>query len=462
MNILNYNNLELPEVVDLFSGCGGLAYGFKKAGFEIGHGIELVESAAKTASYNLYWKYGKENEHICGDITLLSPEMFADNISKNGCIVIGGPPCQAYSRIGRAKLRSLGEDRVHTNDSRGLLYHDFLKFALELDSKAIIMENVPEATNFGGLNVPQHVCEILERNGYEAYWTILNAADYGVPQIRERVFVMAIRKDIKHTFNLPVPTHNSPENRITPNQMRFKKFAENANFRYPNKASDNAENWVTVREALSDLPVLFPNSKSGYKLYKLNIQLRYETEPANSFQFLMRDWYGKIEESVTGHGYRKTLRDFPIFERMNEGDNYIQASQIAEDLLLEACAANTIDKHTDEEAYVALRKKIVPPYDRNKFETKWRKLNGSLPSHTVVAHLDTDTYSHIHPWEARGLSVREAARLQSFPDGFLFQCSMGDAFRQIGNAVPPLLANAIAETMKQNLTHGRQVNGTAK
>ncbi len=153
----------LPEVVDLFSGCGGLAYGFKSSGYKIGHGIELIEAASKTASYNLYWKDGIDTEHICGDITQLSPDLFKNSIGNDGCIVIGGPPCQAYSQIGRAKLRSLGEKRIHTNDSRGFLFEEFLRFVFDLKAKAVVMENVPEATNYGGLNVPEHVCETLEK-----------------------------------------------------------------------------------------------------------------------------------------------------------------------------------------------------------------------------------------------------------------------------------------------------------
>ena len=90
---------------------------------------------------------------------------------------------------------------------------------------------------------------------------------------------------------------------------------------------------------------------------------------------------------------------------------------------------------------------MVPCYDRDKFEGKWRRLNENLPSHTLVAHLGKDTYSHIHPWEPRGITVREAARLQSFPDDFFFDCSMSDAFKQIGNAVPPLLAYGVAQSI---------------
>lgn len=434
----------LPEVIDLFSGCGGLALGFQAAGFHITHGIELMKEAAETASYNLHWRFGEESEHICGDITELSPDMFKDKIGENGCIVIGGPPCQAYSLAGRAKLRSLGEHRVNTNDKRGYLYQDFLRFALALDARAVIMENVPEATNYGDRNIPQIVCDILEENGYDAYWTALNAADYGVPQIRERVFVIAIRRGERTTINLPVPTNTNPANKKTQTQMRFNSFSEYENFRLPNEAGDDLPSWVTAGDAFGDLPELFPTPYTKYVLNKINMPLDYRCEPQNDFQSQMRNWYGPGISMVTGHCYRKTLRDFPIFAEMKQGDDFIQASSIADKLFEQALKARGISMSEDSEAYEKLKKEIVPPYDRQNFTSKWQKLREDMPSHTLVAHLSVDTYSHIHPVEPRGISVREAARLQSFPDAFLFQCAMGDAYKQIGNAVPPLLAKGIA------------------
>ena len=174
----------LPKIVDLFSGCGGLTLGFEKAGFDIVAGIELMPEACQTISYNLDYRYGKEQSHICGDITEIDASVFKDRIGPEGCIVIGGPPCQAYSLAGRAKLRSLGDDRVNINDARGYLYQDFLRFVYDLDAKGVVMENVPESTKFGDMNIPEIVCTSLEEHGYKAFWTILNAADYGVPQLR--------------------------------------------------------------------------------------------------------------------------------------------------------------------------------------------------------------------------------------------------------------------------------------
>lgn len=173
----------LPKIIDLFSGCGGLALGFEKAGFDIVAGIELMPEACKTISYNLSWRYGKKETHICGDITEIEASVFKNSFGDEGCIVIGGPPCQAYSMAGRGKLRSLGEDRVNIKDARGYLYQDFLRFVFELEARAVVMENVPESTNFGGKNIPEIVCTELTKKGYKAYWTILNSADYGVPQV---------------------------------------------------------------------------------------------------------------------------------------------------------------------------------------------------------------------------------------------------------------------------------------
>lgn len=434
----------LPEVIDLFSGCGGLALGFQSAGFHITHGVELMKEAVETVSFNLHWRFGEESLHICDDITKLDASVFKDKIGENGCIVIGGPPCQAYSLAGRAKLRSLGEARVNTNDKRGFLYQDFLRFALDLNARAVVMENVPEATNYGGQNIPQTVCEILEENNYNAYWTVLNSADYGVPQVRERVIVVAVRKDECIEIPLPVPTHSSNSERLTPNQQRFKSFAEFPNFKTPNNSTDDCPPWNTVEDAFSDMPELFPTEKSKYVLHKITMGLPYKSEPLTDYQELMRNWYGTETKGVTANCFRKTLRDYQIFARMPEGGTYSDASEIADKLFEEACISNNVSMSDDPEAYKKLKKKIVPPYDRDNFLNKWQKLCCNKPSHTLVAHLSVDTYSHIHPIEPRGISVREAARLQSFPDGFIFQCNMGEAYKQIGNAVPPLLAKGVA------------------
>ena len=441
-------------VVDLFSGCGGFALGFSHAGLDVACGIDIDEAAVNTAAYNLHWRNNTEHSYVYGDIKEYNAGMFGIDHKSSDFIVIGGPPCQAYSRAGKGKLRSLGEHRVNLNDERGFLFEHFLRICLEFDARAVVMENVPESTNYGDFNVPEYVCETLEENGYKAVWTILNAADYGVPQMRGRVFVIAIKGKRKKALELPKPTHRSDSTENVAASGRFKRFSESSersHFVTPVSSRDASSIWVTVGEAISDLPQLFLNEKSKYRLYPPNLQLPYKCAPQNEFQFKMRTWHDSIQKQVTGHCFRKTDRDFPIFARMKPRDDFRQASQIADAMLGEACRIEGIVPDESNERYCKLKKNFVPPYDRTQFFEKWKRLDPGAPSHTLVAHLGTDTYSHIHPFEPRGISLREAARLQSFPDSFLFQCSMSDAFKQIGNAVPPLLAKALADCLIQQI-----------
>jgi DNA (cytosine-5)-methyltransferase 1 len=166
----------------------------------------------------------------------------------------------------------------------------------------------------------------------------------------------------------------------------------------------------------------------------------------------MRSWLGfETDGWVTGNALRNTPRDFPIFRELGEGDHYPEALIIANRMLEKKVVAAKVrlGRELTKKERSALRKATVPPYDASKFESKWTKFRRDRPSHTIVAHLQYDTYSHIHydGEQARAITVREAARLQSIPDGFRFLGSMTDAFKQIGNAVPPLLAHAVGMAM---------------
>jgi DNA (cytosine-5)-methyltransferase 1 len=171
----------------------------------------------------------------------------------------------------------------------------------------------------------------------------------------------------------------------------------------------------------------------------------------------MREWPGfATNGGASGHVTRYLPRDWRIFGRMAPGDQYPEAHALAEALFREALAelaASGAAPEMGSEAFLALRTKFVPPYDATKFPNKWRKMEPDQPARTLMAHLGKDTYSHIHydSSQARTITVREAARLQSFPDGFVFRGAMNAAFRQIGNAVPPLLAAAVAKRIYQTL-----------
>jgi DNA (cytosine-5)-methyltransferase 1 len=158
---------------------------------------------------------------------------------------------------------------------------------------------------------------------------------------------------------------------------------------------------------------------------------------------------------MTGHLVRLNPRDYDTFRQMAFASDYPTARRVARQRFHEAIVEaqremNPLDLGRVREIW----KSIVPPYDPSKFPNKWWKLHPDRPSRTLTAHIGKDTYSHIHydSEQARTISVREAARLQSFPDGFEFAGSMNAAFRQIGNAVPPLLALAVAEEIKAQLS----------
>jgi DNA (cytosine-5)-methyltransferase 1 len=203
---------------------------------------------------------------------------------------------------------------------------------------------------------------------------------------------------------------------------------------------------VTVREAVGDLPDLTDHLDGDRRPRSdFRRELPYRGPPASAYQWLMRTWPGLPESTfVVDHAIRRTPRDYETFARMRPGDRYPEALAVAEARLAEAIVAlRAAGKDVDAEE---LRRETVPPYPVDIFIDKWRKLIPDQPSWTVVAHLARDTYSHIHYDDRQGrmISIREAARLQSFPDAYRFSGTMNDCFRQIGNAVPPLMAWAIA------------------
>jgi DNA (cytosine-5)-methyltransferase 1 len=176
----------------------------------------------------------------------------------------------------------------------------------------------------------------------------------------------------------------------------------------------------------------------------------------------MREWPGfSTGDSVGAHVIRSLPRDYETFSRMQPGDQYPQAYDVAVQIYKEKLEGQ--NSHASTLCSVEqddLWSKIVPPYDPGKFPNKWWKLDPKRPSKTLTAHIGKDTYSHIHydSKQARTISVREAARLQSFPDGFQFAGAMNAAFRQIGNAVPPLLALAVARHVRRQLSKAVQLN----
>lgn len=445
------------NVLDLFSGCGGLSLGFKTAGFSIVAHIDNDEDAYDTAIANI-----RPDQDIDGCLDITSVDKthpLLSALNNNVDVIIGGPPCQAYSTAGRGKLSSLvGNKNAHLADERGQLYKHYLRICEVLKPKAILIENVPAILNYGGDNIPEIICSDLSKKGYRCSYTMLNAASYGVPQYRERVFIMCISDEFNEQPMFPEPTHSVPHEEINGLTRMENIISDGALYAVLPPLCNNPSlpPPVTAGDAIEDLPFLTTLNGSHWN-YRMDKPLSYRSGNSSKFISMMRNWPGfPASETVTGNKCRDTPRDFAIFSRMKGGDKYPEALAIAE-ILYNEVIGNFISgtgRRPNKREDQLIRKQTVPPYDPNKFQDKWRKLEMDRPAHTLVAHLSSDTYSHIHydSKQARGISVREAARLQSFPDNFIFSGTLSKAYRQIGNAVPPLLAFHLAKSLKKYIS----------
>jgi DNA (cytosine-5)-methyltransferase 1 len=249
------------------------------------------------------------------------------------------------------------------------------------------MENVPGMLSHNGQNVATYVAKSLDAVGYNVTWDRLNASEFGVPQVRERLIFVGVRKDLNITFEFP-KTRTVRDRRLYPE--------------------------VTVRDAIGDLPIIRNGSRQWVRDYKT------DTSKLSAFAKLMRR--GAERGVIFDHVCRtQNDQDLEAFRLMREGGRYVDLP------------------------------KRLKRYRDDIFKDKYKKLKWATPSWTVTAHLSRDCYTHIHPSQARTISVREAARLQSFPDCFYFAGGMGTKFQLIGNAVPPLLAERIGSAVREQV-----------
>ncbi|MFD2574635.1 DNA cytosine methyltransferase [Spirosoma soli] len=469
------------RVLDLFAGCGGISLGFQLAGFEIIGAVEIDPDAARTHAMNFCRHEPAEIREIHGrarDITVIEPEDlleelgFTESADQVVDIIVGGPPCQAYTRVGRAKLREVAEHpEAYKQDARGNLYLRYLEYVRRLKPLALVMENVPDVLNYGGHNVAEETCEVLESLGYTCRYTLLNSSFYGVPQMRERMFLVAYREEFHVEVNFPdseywidLPRGYHGSRQVALKTVAADLFSDTRHYVEVPRIANNLPLAVTAQQALGDLPSkvnhLTPGGmKRGARRFDELEEYTNEAEPG-TYAYLMRNWPGfESTKGVSDHVIRSLPRDYAIFRRMLPGDQYPQAYSHARQMFEEELRKRYGRKlpAVDSPEYQNLYNKIVPPYDPAKFPNKWRKMEPDQPARTLMAHLGKDSYSHIHydSQQARTISVREAARLQSFPDGFVFSGTMNPAFKQIGNAVPPLLANAVARSIFHTLTQIR-------
>jgi DNA (cytosine-5)-methyltransferase 1 len=480
-----------PRFMDLFAGCGGLTLGFATAGFEAVASVESDPWAAASHGTNFAANSRSDNRqgHFqARDITVESPSTIFRDLGIRGPVdeqvdvLVGGPPCQAFARVGRAKLRHEAHRRDADDadiaflvDGRVNLWQAYLHYVRETKPIALLMENVPDILNHGGKNVAETVSEHLHKEGYLVRYTLLNASWFGVPQTRERMFLIGIHRELDADVLFPSPTHHFV---LPPGYEGSRATARKLILEFDEKIGGVEPHhcWIndpaaeaglppatTASQAFSDLPPIY-----ALDLLKRGEIARGRKDPAEPICYtsavpttdwsrLMRKWPGfATKDHTTGHVIRYLPRDYKIFRLMGEGWEYPQIWQYVEAKRQQLLGKRWKSGETngaDHAQTHELIKQWTLPYDPGKFPNKWWKLYGDRPARTLMAHLGKDSYSHIHydSVQARTISIREAARLQSFPDGFIMSGSMNAAFKQIGNAVPPLMAYAIAMAMRTTI-----------
>lgn len=358
-----------PLAVDLFSGAGGLGAGVEAAGWTVVAAVDHDAAALDTHRANFR---GQALEVDMSDPAQVSA--LIDRLQPLGIdLVAGGPPCQPFSRAGRAKIRSLINEGVRDEiDSRKELWRAFIDVVLALRPRAVLMENVPDMAIGDDLVVIRKIADLLEEAGYVVDYRLLDAWRHGVPQHRKR-FILQARND-GALPNWPTPTATRP----------------------------------TVRDAIADLPSL--DGTTGGR------ELPYTGTPSSDLAKALRK---DANASIIHDHMTRPVRD---------------DDREAFELMTPTTLYSDLPEH--------LRR-----YRSDTFNDKYKRLDWDDLSRTITAHIAKDGYWYIHPAEHRTLTVREAARIQTFADSFRFAGTRSDAFRQIGNAVPPLLGRVVAETI---------------
>jgi DNA (cytosine-5)-methyltransferase 1 len=450
-----------------------MSLGFHRAGFRSVVAVELDEIARESHRSNFAPRVAPEPYTSFADIRTTHPlravkEFTARGIKAEDAVdfVIGGPPCQAFSRLGRARLWELaGKKQAHVEDERATMYHHFLMYVSELDPIGFVMENVREIGLFGGRNVAEEIAATADELGYETRYTLLNAVWFGVPQLRERMVIVGFRKElgliptfpeIQHRYDLPVgySTARAGTGRVDVRPPRDRYVDHHDTVRRPRRA-------VTAADAFADLPAITEHldGRKGKGVPRDPNQEMAYGGTQNAFTRAMKRWpeFESPDGSFTGHVIRYTPRDYEIFRRMPHGGQYPEALAVAHQIFEEKLRkyerrmGRRLPPSSSE--FQQLFRETVPPYKPDKYPNKFRKMWPDHPARTLPAHLGKDSYSHIHfdSSQARSISLREAARLQSFPDAFRLSGSMNAQLRQIGNAVPPLLAYAVASSIREQL-----------
>ena len=390
--------------IDLFAGCGGLSEGFYKQNFNALAHVEINPVACKTLRTRMK-HYGYEN----ADESVLELDITSEDVlerienavkGQEVDIIIGGPPCQAYSSLGRAK-----DENAMQDDPRNYLFESYVKVLNKYLPKFFVFENVTGmlTAKINGEHIVNKIVEALSENykvKFDPKINVLNSANYGVPQIRKRVIIIGVRKDID----------------IEPEEM----YAGITKTHYDPEMCEDERNelikYVTVREAIEELPAVRPGEGEQ--------EIQFVSKKNNEFLKRIASNENILRDHVARNHNDKDI------------ERYIAMSS----------------NHWSFQALLEKRPDLNHEKQRvfgNSYTVQW----WDLPSKTIIAHLYKDGNQFIHPDSAQGrtFTVREAARIQSFPDDFVFEGPRTEQFKQIGNAVPPLLAEAIAKCIKNKL-----------
>ena len=381
--------------IDLFAGAGGFAEGFYQENFSALAHIEFDKYACDTLKERMkFYDYPKtEIDKIkATDITDKNIINIIDNgVGSNGVdVIIGGPPCQSFSSQGKAR----DKDGMK-NDPRNYLYESYMKILNYYQPKFFVFENVRGilSTKINGHLIINNIFKDMKKN-YKIIESkdeiLLNSVDFGIPQERKRVIIIGVRKDLA----------------IKVNDI----YADL-------KEISKSQNKVTVSEAISDLPKLFPGD--GKEI------VEHKPKKFTNYLSLLR----KEEDELISSHVARTHNDL-------DKSRYKHMSK---------------NNWTLTELYEKMPKLIHPR--KRLFNNSYVVQKNDLPSKTIIAHLYKDGNQFIHPdhTQERTFTPREAARIQSFPDDFIFPCSRTQQYKQIGNAVPPLLAKHIAVVLKKYL-----------
>ena len=381
-----------PKVVDLFCGAGGLSLGFKNAGFKLELAVDNDIHCIETFRYN--HPEVEDNRVFNSDIREIENKI-RDLGSENIDIVCGGPPCQGFS--------SANQQRI-IDDPRNKLYKYFIKVVKIIKPKFILMENVRGMIPFAEQIKDDFKNISFNSEGlYDISYKILVSDDFGVSQKRQRIFFIGIRKDISYKIKI-----NSVDifNEILKNQEGKNRFVLNdaISFIKPLKAPKQ-KNMTNTFDNITGGKIMLNEFSGNENKYLKNINNNKKIP-------LMFNHKARFVNEI----------NYKIYSRLNEGDD------------------GSDEKISD-----------IMPYKNRKniFKDKYYKLKSNKPSRTITAHLKMDSHSHIHPFQVRSITPREAARIQSFPDNYFFIGPYLKTYMQIGNAVPPNMAKEIALVLKK-------------